>query len=61
MPLGVLLFAAANGTGQVLVPSASWLAALLAGTLVAVAVLTFIPSLLTARTAVAPLLQAEAS
>ena len=59
MPLGVLLFAAANGTGQVLVPPASWLTALLLGTLTAVAVLTFIPSLMTARTAVAPLLQAE--
>jgi putative ABC transport system permease protein len=59
MPLGVLLFAVANGTGQVLVPPASWLAALFFGTLAAVAALTFIPSLLTARAAVAPLLQAE--
>ena len=59
LPLGVLLFAAANGTGQVLVPPASWLAVLLLGTLAAVAALTFIPSLLTARTAVAPLLRAE--
>lgn len=61
MPLGVLLFAVANGTGQVLVPPTSWLAALFFGTLAAVAALTFIPSLMTARTAVAPLLQAEAS
>jgi len=38
---------------------ASWLAALFAGTLAAVAALTFIPSLMTARTAVGPLLQAE--
>jgi len=61
MPLGVLLFAAANGTGQVLVPPAAWLTALLFGTLAAVAALTFIPSLMTARAAVAPVLQAEAS
>jgi len=61
MPLGVLLFTVANGTGQVLVPPASWLTALLFGTLAAVAALTFVPSLMTARTAVAPLLQAEAS
>ncbi len=60
MPLGVLLFAVANATGQVLVPPASWLTALFFGTLAAVAALTFIPSLMTARTAVAPLLQAEA-
>lgn len=61
MPLGVLLFAAANGTGQVLVPPASWLAALFFGTLATAAVLTFIPSMVTARTAVAPVLQAEVS
>lgn len=59
MPLGVLLFAVANGTGQVVVPPTSWLTALFFGTLAAVAALTFIPSLMTARTAVAPLLQAE--
>lgn len=59
LPLGVLLFAAANGTGQLLVPPASWLTALFLGTLAAVAALTFIPSLLTARTAVGPLLRAE--
>ena len=59
MPLGVLLFAAANGTGQLLVPPVSWLTALFFGTLAAVAALTFIPSLLTARTAVAPVLRAE--
>ena len=61
MPLGVLLFAAANGTGQVLVPPAAWLTTLLFGTLAAVAALTFVPSLMTARVAVAPVLQAEAS
>jgi predicted lysophospholipase L1 biosynthesis ABC-type transport system permease subunit len=61
MPVGVLLFAVANGTGQVLVPPASWLTALFFGTLAAVAALTFVPSLMTARSAVAPLLQAEAS
>ena len=61
LPLGVLLFAIANGTGQVLVPPASWLTALFFGALAAVAALTFVPSLMTARTAVAPLLQAEAS
>jgi putative ABC transport system permease protein len=60
LPLGVLLFAVANATGQVLVPPASWLAALFFGTLAAVAALTFVPSLMTARTAAAPLLQAEA-
>jgi putative ABC transport system permease protein len=59
LPLGVLLFAAANGTGQVLVPPATWLIALFVGTLAAVAALTFIPSLMTARTSVGPLLRAE--
>jgi putative ABC transport system permease protein len=61
MPLGVMLFAVANGTGQLVVPPTSWLTALLLGTLTAVAALTFVPSLMMARTAVAPLLQAEAA
>jgi putative ABC transport system permease protein len=59
IPLGVLLFALANGTGQVVIPPAWWLAGLVVGTLAAVAVLTFIPSRMAARTAVAPILQAE--
>jgi putative ABC transport system permease protein len=61
MPLGVLLFAVANGTDQMLVPPASWLTALLFGTLAAVAGLTFIPSWLAARTRVSAILQSEAA
>ena len=40
IPLGILLFTAASGTGQTAIPSASWLAAVVAATLAAVALLT---------------------
>jgi putative ABC transport system permease protein len=61
IPLGIGLFAAANGSGQVAVPSASWLAAVALATLVAVAVLTNIPARLVARRSSAEVLQAEAA
>jgi putative ABC transport system permease protein len=61
IPLGVLLYALANGTGQVVVPPAWWLAGLVVGTLAAAAALTFIPSRMAARAAVASILQAEAA
>jgi putative ABC transport system permease protein len=59
IPLGVLLYTVANGTGQVFVPPVSWLAVLVAGTLAAVAALTVIPASLGARQPAALILQSE--
>jgi putative ABC transport system permease protein len=59
IPLGIGLFAAANGAGIVTIPPASWLLAAVLGTLVAVAGLTTIPALIGARRSVAEILQSE--
>jgi putative ABC transport system permease protein len=61
IPLGILLFIAANGGGAktTTVPPAWWLAAAVIGILVAVAVLAAIPALVGARRPVSPILQAE--
>jgi putative ABC transport system permease protein len=60
IPLGIGLFAvAAQGVGTV-VPPASWLAAAVLGTLVAIAGLASIPARIGARHPVAEILQAEA-
>jgi putative ABC transport system permease protein len=61
IPLGIALFAVANGAGLVVVPPASWLAATVVGVLVAVAVLTAIPAAIDARHPAAPVLRARAS
>jgi len=61
IPLGILLFMAANGGGAktTTVPPAWWLAAAVIGILLAVAVLAAIPALVGARRPVSPILQAE--
>jgi len=61
VPLGIGLFAAANGSGgRVLtVPPAWWLAAAVLGTLVAVAGLTIVPARIGARRPAAEILQSE--
>jgi len=59
VPLGIELFAVANGGGVVSVPPSSWLAAAVAGTLVAVAALTAVPAILGARQPAAPILASE--
>jgi putative ABC transport system permease protein len=59
IPLGIGLFAAANGAGTVTIPPASWLLAAVLGTLVAVAGLSTIPARLGARRPVAEILQSE--
>jgi putative ABC transport system permease protein len=59
VPLGIGLFAAANGAGIVSVPPLPWLAAAVLGALAAVAVLTSIPARAGARRPVAAVLQAE--
>jgi putative ABC transport system permease protein len=59
VPLGIGLFAAANHAGIVTVPPASWLAAAVLGTLLAVAVLVNIPAHISARRPVAEILQSE--
>jgi putative ABC transport system permease protein len=63
IPLGIGLFAAANGSGgRVLtIPPAWWLAAAVLGTLVAVAVLTAIPVRIGGRRPAAEILQAESA
>jgi putative ABC transport system permease protein len=59
IPLGIGLFdVAAQGAG-VVTPPASWLAAAVLGTLVAVAVLAAIPARVGARRPVSPILQSE--
>jgi ABC-type antimicrobial peptide transport system permease subunit len=59
VPLGLGLFEAANHAGVRTIPPAWWLAAAVAGTLVAVAALTSIPARIGARRPVAEILQAE--
>ena len=61
LPLGVLLFALANGAGQVSVPPPLWLAGVVVGALAAVMVLTAIPASILARQSAAVVLQAEAA
>jgi putative ABC transport system permease protein len=61
IPLGILLFMAANGGGAraTTVPPAWWLAAAVLGVLVAIAVLAAIPARIGARRPVSPILQSE--
>ena len=61
IPLGLGLYAAANGGGgqATTIPSGWWLAAAVLGTLVAVAALTTIPARIGARRPAAEILQAE--
>jgi putative ABC transport system permease protein len=59
IPLGIGLFAVANGAGIVTIPPASWLLATVLGTLVAVAGLTTIPARIGARRSVAEILHSE--
>jgi putative ABC transport system permease protein len=59
IPLGIGLFAAAAQGAGVVVPPASWLAAAVLGTLVAIAVLAAVPARIGARRPVSPILQAE--
>ena len=62
IPGGIVIYnAARNGAGPTTIPPALWLAAMVAGTLLAVAVLTAIPALVAARRPAAELLQAEAA
>jgi len=61
IPLGIGLFALANGGGVTSVPPGSWLAAVVLGTLAAVAALTAIPAILGARQPAALILQSEAA
>jgi putative ABC transport system permease protein len=60
IPLGIGLFKFANGGGLTVVPPISWLVATVLGTLVAVALLTSIPSLIDARRPAGEILQSEA-
>jgi putative ABC transport system permease protein len=59
IPLGIGLFAVANGAGVVTIPPASWLLAAVLSTLAAVAALTNIPARVGARRSVAEVLQSE--
>jgi putative ABC transport system permease protein len=59
VPLGIGLFAAANHAGIVTVPPASWLAAAVLGTLLAVTVLVNIPARIGARSPVSEILSAD--
>jgi putative ABC transport system permease protein len=59
IPLGLLLFQVASNGGNVTVPPVGWLAAAVAGTLVAVALLASIPARIGARRPVSGVLQAE--
>ena len=61
VPLGIGLFAAANHAGIVTVPPASWLAAAVLGTLLAMAVLVNIPARIGARSPVSEILSADAA
>jgi putative ABC transport system permease protein len=63
IPLGIALFAAANGAGTraLTIPPAWWLAAAVLGTVLAVAGLTAIPARLGARRPAAAILQSEAA
>jgi ABC-type lipoprotein release transport system permease subunit len=59
IPLGILLFKVANGSGQTVVPSAAWLATLVVATLVGVVLLTSIPARIAGRRPSAEVLQSE--
>ena len=59
IPAGLLLYKAANGSGQLVTPPAWWLAAAAAAIVAAVLVLTAIPARAGARAPVAGVLQAE--
>ena len=61
LPLGIGLFAVANSGGVVSVPPAWWLACVVLAIPLVVGALTVVPSRLAARSAVAPILQAEAA
>jgi putative ABC transport system permease protein len=61
VPLGIGLFAAANHAGIVTIPPASWLAAAVLGTLLAVTVLASIPARIAARRPVSEILRADAA
>jgi hypothetical protein len=59
VPLGIGLFAAANGAGVVTVPPAPWLLGAVLGTLLVLAGLTTIPARIGTRRSVAEILQSE--
>lgn len=59
IPLGIGLFAVANGAGEVSVPPGSWLVAVVLGTLAAVTALTAVPAILGARQPAVLILRAE--
>ena len=59
IPLGIGLFAVANGAGTVTIPPGLWLLAAVLGTLAAVAGLAAIPARLAARQPAAAILRAE--
>jgi len=59
VPLGLALYAAADGGGLMTIPPAWWLAAAVLGTLIAVTGLTGIPARIGARRPAAEVLQAE--
>jgi putative ABC transport system permease protein len=59
IPLGIGLFKAANGSGQTVWPSATWLAILVVATLVGVVLLTNIPARIAARRPTAEILRSE--
>ncbi|HXT90222.1 MAG TPA: FtsX-like permease family protein [Trebonia sp.] len=61
VPLGIALFALANGAGGVSVPPGSWLVAVVLGTLAAVAALTTVPAILGARQPVVLILRSESA
>lgn len=61
IPLGIELFAFANGSAQVEVPPVPWLVAVVLGSLITVAVLTSIPARIDARRPVGEILQSEST
>jgi putative ABC transport system permease protein len=61
VPLGILLFAAANSGNAVSWPPAGWLAAVVVGTLAAIAAIAYVPAWLGTRHSAASILQAESA
>jgi len=61
IPGGIAIYNNPNHHGPTTLPSALWLLAIVAGTLVAIAVLTAVPTLVGARRPVAEVLQAESA
>jgi hypothetical protein len=57
IPLGIALFAVANGTGGLTVPPLAWLVGVVVGTVAVVAALTAVPASLGARQPAAPVLR----